>query len=439
MIGACTKCGTHGYIMPLHSERGGPPYCFMCAGAWHAEHAPRRRAVRVVIKALKAYEAAGGSLYGQEFDELKIASGPYASLVGRESDTAGSDFADLTSELLDATIALTHPDKHPAERKAEANRVTQELLALKPFVFPAPPPKPPPKYEPRDVSLKESTECFNEPSQPAYPCEDCRYAIPRDYCDPCKAQWEKEQRKEEEREEAERKLNNAHQRYRYRERKRVRDYYVKRICCATCSKKFKPKRSDKKYCCAACRQRAYVKRDGKLSNARPLGRDEIDRTIREIFTANPDNAFTTDDLCDRVFLVKRIERKHRDAVLPIAKKVCERLGEHWDWWRSEKRGGPLVFWNRISVTSYAMARLKSDCFSNYILCEDQPASINIKTRWQSATEEELKAKISPGGDHYKYVVEGGAWWQHCQEDIAKFKKQNKFGDTSATRQAECAS
>ena len=41
MMGACTKCDEHGYVMPLHGERGGPPFCFMCAGAWHAEHAPR--------------------------------------------------------------------------------------------------------------------------------------------------------------------------------------------------------------------------------------------------------------------------------------------------------------------------------------------------------------------------------------------------------------
>jgi hypothetical protein len=37
-MSACTKCGEHGYTMPLHGERGGPQFCFMCAGAWHAEH-----------------------------------------------------------------------------------------------------------------------------------------------------------------------------------------------------------------------------------------------------------------------------------------------------------------------------------------------------------------------------------------------------------------
>jgi hypothetical protein len=77
------------------------------------------------------------------------------------------------------------------------------------------------------------------------------------------------------------------------------------------------------------------------------------------FTTEPDNAFTTEDLCDRVYPgVKVPKRKHRAAVIPIAKKVCERLGEHWDWWRGEVRGRTLTFWNRTSVTSYAMARLK---------------------------------------------------------------------------------
>ena len=61
-VAACVNCGQHTYVMPLHDERGGPLFCFMCAGAWAAEHAPRRRARRILIKALKAYEAAGGGI-----------------------------------------------------------------------------------------------------------------------------------------------------------------------------------------------------------------------------------------------------------------------------------------------------------------------------------------------------------------------------------------
>jgi hypothetical protein len=81
MTGACVKCGAHGYVMPLHGGRGGPQFCPLCAGAWHAEHGRRRRAARVVIKALKAYDKAGGSLYGKDFDELKLTASGFSFLA----------------------------------------------------------------------------------------------------------------------------------------------------------------------------------------------------------------------------------------------------------------------------------------------------------------------------------------------------------------------
>ena len=417
----CSECGEHGYIGPLHGERGGPLFCLLCSGKWHAEHGRRWRAGRVVIKALKAYEAAGGSLFGKDFDQLKLVAGGVGHIFGYEADTAGADFSDLTLELLDAAVALTHPDKHPLVRKAEANRVTAELLALRPFVFPAPEPEPPP--EPGDACSKENTDDLNKPSQPAYPCEDCRDATHYDYCDACKARWESDQVKEREREEIKRKRKNARQREGYKWQKQLKAHRVKPTACATCGEEFKPKRTDAKFCSAACRQQAYVKRDGKQSNVKPFGREDIERAVTEALASNPDSAFTTDELCNRVYLgLKRPERKHGAAVTSIAKKVCEQLGEHWEWWRSERRGRALVFFNGASVTSYAMARLKSEW-------------------WPSGTtDEKLKAKIAPGGCYHKYVVEGGAWWEHCQEAIAKLKlvtaKQNDTCDDLTSRHLE---
>jgi hypothetical protein len=355
-INSCTKCGSDTYVMPLHGERGGPPFCPICAGAWHAEHGRIRRARRIVVKALRGYTEAGGKLYGKDFDELKLAAG--GLFVPYESDTSGADFADLTSELLAATIALTHPDKHPPERKAEANRVSQELQALKPFVFPAPEPEPPPTPKPRDVCVNQCGEELNKTSQPEYPCEDCRDTIPMYYCNPCKTRWEEELKKEDEREEEERKYRNASQRQRYEIHKEWRMKRQGQTACATCAREFKPKRSDAKYCSAACRQRAYLKRDGKPSNSKPLGTEHIERTIAGLFTSKSDNHFTTDELCQRVYVgLKQVERKHRAAVLPIAKRICE--SGYWDWFQAECRGATLIFWNRISVTSYGMARLWS--------------------------------------------------------------------------------
>jgi hypothetical protein len=437
MIGACTKCGKHEYVMPLHGDRGGPLFCILCAGAWNAEHGRLRRARRIVIKALKAYQKAGGRLFGKDFDQLMLAAGGLFVPVGYEAEAAGAaDFSDLTTELLDATVALTHPDKHPLERKAEANRVTRELLALRSFVFPAPQPDPPRPQPPKsDASSKEPTGDFNKPSPPPYPCEDCRNTISDFYCDPCKAEFEKQRQRKRELKEKKRQIKNTRQRSHYKAHKEYRERWAKPTVCATCAKTFKPKRADAKYCSAACRQRAYVKRDGKASNSKPLSPEHIEQAIRAAFTADPNNAFTVDDLCDRVYLgLKQPERKHRAAVIPIAKKVCESLGEWWEWWRSERPGGTLIFLNRASVTSYAMARLKSDYLNGY--------RSNGRARWSVCTEERLRAEISPGGRDHALVVEGGAWWEHCQEAIAKFKQvtpvQNSGAENLNSRHAEAA-
>ena len=135
------------------------------------------------------------------------------------------------------------------------------------------------------------------------------------------------------------------------------------------------------------------------------GHGDIKRAIEIIFTTNPDSAFTIDDLCEQAYCLEleQIERKHRATVVPIAKKVCEQLKTvDWDWWQRPFAQG-LIFWNRISLISSATSRLK------YI------------ERYNS--EKKLKAAISPGGERYSKVVEGGDWWNAWQEDVADFKKR----------------
>jgi hypothetical protein len=315
----------------------------MCAGEWQARNGRRRRAERVVIKAMKGYEQAGGKLYKKDFDTLKLAAGNMYLAAGLDEARSFADFADLTTELLDAAVALTHPDKHPAERKAEATRVTQELLKLKPFVFPAPPPPPP-----RDASLKEARASFNDPSRSAddalksvftYPCADCRNEVPANYCSQCRAEWDKRQQ-------TERVQKNARQREYYQFRKRREEFRrsAHRHECATCGNEFTPNRAHALYCSAACRQRAYMKRAGKLSNSKPLDRKQIEAIIEATLLGDQDNAYTVDNLCDRVYPgLKRFEPKHHVAVIPAAKRVCERLGEHWDWWRGGRGGGHWRF------------------------------------------------------------------------------------------------
>jgi hypothetical protein len=419
--GRCEGCGEVTWLLPLHGPKGGPLRCFKCAGEWNAKYGRRRKSGRVVVKAMKAFAAAGGSW--SDYDKLKLAAGGLSlSLAPWMADTLGVEVGDITSELLAEAIELTHPDRHPVELKEKAQRVTQELLALRPFVFPAPKPKSRAK---NDGFSKQPQEDFNKPSQPAYPCEDCEGATSSYYCDACKAQWNKEQEEKRRAKDKKRQEKNARQREGYKRRRAHFTTWVE-LTCATCGEPFKPKRRlGVKHCSPKCRRRAYVKRDGKQSNYKPLSREEIERAIREAFTSEPDNAFTTDNLCARAYPgLRQIKRKHRAPVIAAAKKICEQLGEHWDWWRSEMRGGAFAFWNRASVTSYAMARMKTDFIDGH------------------KSEEKLKAMIAPGGRYHKDVVKGGAWWRHCQEDIAKFKgvttNQNNAGGDLTIRQDDAS-
>ena len=103
----CSRCGEHTYVTPLYGDKGGPPFCPLCAGAWHAEHTKRRKWGRIIVKAMKAYEREGGSY--RDFDTLKlVAMG--LDVMHLEADTLGADVSDITTELLDDAIQLTHPD-----------------------------------------------------------------------------------------------------------------------------------------------------------------------------------------------------------------------------------------------------------------------------------------------------------------------------------------
>jgi hypothetical protein len=160
------------------------------------------------------------------------------------------EVADLTTELLDDATRLTHPDCHPPERQELAHRVTQELLALRPFAFAKPQPKivaRGPEPEPRNSSVKEPVGTAKKPLR--YPCRDCADTIPYCYCDACMAEWNKRQK-------AERDRQAAQQRKRYAERKAAREYRRKPTICPSCGAGFKGKRADARFCSPACRQKA---------------------------------------------------------------------------------------------------------------------------------------------------------------------------------------
>jgi hypothetical protein len=153
------------------------------------------------------------------------------------------------------------------------------------------------------------------------------------------------------------------------------------------------------------------------------GPGKIERAIEAVFAAEPDDAFTTADLCDWVYpALNRVEKKHRVAVIRAAMNVCGRTG--WGCYRTESLGGTLVFYNPFDVMSYAIGRTKADFFTNYRNNDRR------MVYYRGTTTEGIRGTFEPGGKKHDMIVEGGHWWRHVQLNIAA-----RDGDTSERAQA----
>ena len=125
------------------------------------------------------------------------------------------------------------------------------------------------------------------------------------------------------------------------------------------------------------------------------GFGSVQRKIAGVLAANVDDAFRVDELCREVFGEVLIE-KNRVSVIRAAKALMKKSPE-LAWVGSSAPGMGFVLYNQANVMSYARARLKADGHS----------------------DDRIHAGLEPGGDEHKNIVEGGVWWLHVQEWIAK--------------------
>src|SRR5215468_1979437 len=133
-------------------------------------------------------------------------------------------------------LQLTRPDHQPPERRDLAHRVTQELIALKSYVFPAPKrEKEEPIFtpEPSNGSVKDTGDTLNDLLRKAfsYPCEDCADTTPWHYCDACKAEYEKREKEKDDRRRA------KHRKW-YNQRKLRQRRYAPKPTCIICGAEF---------------------------------------------------------------------------------------------------------------------------------------------------------------------------------------------------------
>lgn len=146
------------------------------------------------------------------------------------------------------------------------------------------------------------------------------------------------------------------------------------------------------------------------------GPGRIERAIEAIFDAEQDNAFSTDDLCWRIYPgINSVEKKHRVAVTRAAWNVWRRR-DAVACWRSDGLGGMSIWYDQTRVLSYAMARLKA---FNY--CGNDP-----RIHWRYS-ESDLRKKMEPGDRYHEYIAPGGAWWTHTESNTAEIEAR-RTGD-----------
>jgi hypothetical protein len=283
--GICDGCQRRALLMPLHGpDKGGPLRCFVCAGQWQAQHGRRRKMGRVVIRAIRAYVDGGGSwddvrklkdtaLMGGDTFGIRDAWGSVVDPLGYMAETAetANETVLLTSEVLADALRLVHPDVHPLERRELANRVTQQLLTLQPFVFPAIKPKPIVSSDVDEAScvtpLRQSHLRSSVEPLRRYPCADCASTIPYFYCTTCRAEYDRRHREELAAINVKRKA------------RRVAKKEARQRPCSACGKVFRGKRKDARYCSAACRQRAHRKASEGMDKRRERQSTKLPRDV----------------------------------------------------------------------------------------------------------------------------------------------------------------
>jgi len=83
------------------------------------------------------------------------------------------------------------------------------------------------------------------------------------------------------------------------------------------------------------------------------GPGHIQRTILALIDAHPDGAWTTSELCQLVYTVDQVDKKHRVAVLRALRRI--RLPDDWYIWRQGGAPHEQCLFSPLSVESYLKA------------------------------------------------------------------------------------
>jgi hypothetical protein len=135
------------------------------------------------------------------------------------------------------------------------------------------------------------------------------------------------------------------------------------------------------------------------------GPGRIERTIAAIFAREPDNAFPVRELASRIYpeCVEYHLKEHEVAILRAVRSLIRKGATLAISNSPGCRSNPVFVYNFMSVLSYGKARLKESWLYH---CGYR-------------TEADIDAMLAEGGDHHKYIIEGGVWRRDAQFEIRR--------------------
>ncbi len=158
-------------------------------------------------------------------------------------------------------------------------------------------------------------------------------AIPHDYCDACRAEYEKRRQKEFEQ-------RTAKQRAGYKRRRERKLHHRLQPNCEACGNEFRRARTDARFCSDTCRQRAHRKAVTDRSNSHGVltsNRDVLERGILALLERHP--AVFLNDLLPE----ERTRAQYQALVLAALKLEDDgKIGSFSYWARWGKPGHKVL-------------------------------------------------------------------------------------------------
>ena len=160
---------------------------------------------------------------------------------------------------------------------------------------------------------------------------------------------------------------------------------------------------------------------------------KVESQVRAILAAEPDNAFTVEDLCELVY-GSSPEKRHRVSMLRAIKWISA-AEPRYETFRASKQGGEYVIYDCTNAHAYGMARLKQDGLENY---RRKGYGMRGSYDWgkRSRVESETKLREQIRSRHAEAISEGGVWWRFARMEWLKRSGENPAELAALTEESE---